>query len=203
MTIRITDAPILSARPGATYWAQYLLFGPMVGVMFGAISTTVFRVYFRDWSPRALLAVVICFGMVGCTAVITFGVARDRKKLRCDLFPDRLVIGAGAGRQDVVFEQIESIVVGLPPSVSWIAKVGALHPAGAAVNQLRANSLVVRMRSRRAIALHLGLMRAKNGPFLLQKFVELNAGKFRQVAEYTDEERKAFSLIALNRIIGY
>jgi hypothetical protein len=199
-----TTNPIIVVVPGKSYWRLYWFLAPLAGVYLGGPLVVAINLLLHKKEPWTILLEVLVVGVIMALLIAYVSIRRDKRKLRCSLYADRLVLGGGSDQQEVLFHDIESIVVGLPRRLSWFLRLGTLHPAGGAVIALRATAVVIRIKERRALALNLSMIRATNTRELLDRFVELNADKFMRTANYTPEEEKAFSKsIPMNKIITY
>jgi len=196
--------PIITAKPGKSYWRQYFLVGPTAGAMVGTPFAALYVRLFYPGAPERVFwtAVLVC-GALGTLLVVMWGVRRDQRKLQYALYGDRLVLGIGRDCVEVFFSEIESIALGLPRRVPLFVKLVSRDPRVKGVLGLRANCLVVRMTNQRVLPLSLGLIRAPNGGELLRHLLELNKDKVQKTAVYTPEEERAFSMLRLNKVTSY
>src|SRR5271165_6370896 len=100
---QLSEEPIVTAVPGRSYWLLYLFLVPAGGAILGAILAAPYHFLFHKGDPNAIIGEILAFGPIGAILVFYFGAARDRKKLRCDLYADHLVLGSGIDKEEILF----------------------------------------------------------------------------------------------------
>ncbi len=191
---------LIRARPKLLYWLFYLAVMPIgafmiAAVAFGAAS----RAAGVPLSHPLLLAAWAA--LTGILVVWSF--LRDRRNLYAALTPDSLRIG----RSDAIivpFEEIRSIVLGLPPGLPWwVAFTRIVNPR--AYRQLmrsRENVLLLRLSGGRYLPLSLGGPWIQDGLTLMEGLLEIQEAKIVDSSSYTAEERKRLRLARTQRIIS-
>ena len=137
--------------------------------------------------------------------IILWCVLRDPHVLTWTL--TKTDIRRGKNRADLViqFDEIESIVLGLPPQLPCFFRISRFLPGsrGAYRNlvALRSMALLLRLRGGRIMPLNFMTAQYQNGQIFMEAFLRLNASKVIGSESYTDAEIRRLSTAALNRIV--
>jgi hypothetical protein len=172
-------------RSSFGYWLARFVLGAVLGFVVTAIGLGIL-VKFMGLEPSRpmfwLAAVVISGAVVGLTWA-------SERRLYFAVTPHSLEIGRSPRETIVEFDEIESIVVGLPPKQPWWIR---FNPKASGVKQylsaLRRGAILVRLRGGRYLALNLLISDLASVPELTETLLRLNRAKLRGQESYTPEE---------------
>ena len=171
-----------------------MLFLPIGMSVVVAMLLGIFRALFhREISKTTIIA--IWAGLA--TLVFVWGVLREPKELIWTL--TAIDLRRGRKRNDLVisFDEIQSIVIGLPEFQS----AARLQFLFADLVTLRRGVLLLRLAGGRLMALNLNPTIYRNGVALMDAFLRLNATKVIGAESYTPVEVQALNKPILNRIV--
>jgi hypothetical protein len=192
----IGSTPPITARPHPKFWGM-LLFIPLATMVFLAFPLG-FITALSDWKPSRPL--LIGAWAVLTLAVIAWCVIRDPELLTWTLTTSDL--RRGRRRQQVIFEfdDIESIVVGVPARLPWYLRWMRVHPAYSRALAVRGASIFVRLRGGRRIPLNFVTGQFLYGHTLMEQFIRQHASKIVGPDTYTEQELHRMERADLNRI---
>ena len=98
------------------------------------------------------------------------------------------------------FDDIESIVIGVPPRLPWFLRWARIHPAYQRSLAVRCASIFVRLRGGRRIPLNFVTGQFLDGHLLMEQFVRQRASKIVGQETYTERELRRMERADLNRI---
>ncbi|MCU1292631.1 MAG: hypothetical protein JWP08_1481 [Bryobacterales bacterium] len=194
MSIEYT--PLITARPHPKFWWM-LLFIPLATVVFLALPLA-FITALSDWKPSRPLLIGAWAAITA--AVMAWCVIRDPESLTWTLTTSDL--RRGQRRQQVIFEfnDIESVVIGVPSRLPWYLCWMRVHPAYSRALGVRGASIFVRLRGDRRIPLNFVTGQFLNGQELMEQFVRQHASKIVGPETYTEQELHRMERADLNRV---
>jgi hypothetical protein len=151
-----------------------------------------------DWKPSRPL--LICVWATLTVAVIAWGAIRDPELLTWTLTTSDLRRGRSQPWVVFDFDDIQSIVVGVPPRLPWYWRWARIHPAYSGALAVRASSIFVRLRGGRGIPLNFVTGQFLGGQALMEQFVRQHASKIVGSDTYTEQELHRIERANLNRI---
>lgn len=174
-----------------------LLVIPLATIVFLAFPL-VFITALTDWKlSRPLLIgtwAVLTVAVIACCAI------RDPELLTWTLTTSNLRRGRRQQRVVFEFDEIESIVVGVPPRLPWYLRWARIHPAYSRALAVRSASIFVRLRGGRRIPLNFVTGQFVDGQTLMEQFVQLHASKVVGPNSYTEQELCRMERADLNRV---
>jgi hypothetical protein len=120
------------------------------------------------------------------------------------VMPGQLQIGRSPHETIVEFSEIESLVVGLPPDQSRLARIARFDhtTAGAriVVAQMRREAVFIRLHSGHYLALYISTFWFANADALKSTLLQRNREKLIGADSYTPEEVKSLARVYFNRV---
>jgi len=98
------------------------------------------------------------------------------------------------------FDEIESIVLGVPAKFPWYLRWMQIHPNYNAALAVRSASVFVRLHGRRRMPLNFVTSQFLYGREVMQEFVNRNAAKVVGPETFTEEELRKMERADLNRV---
>jgi hypothetical protein len=187
---------VIIARPHPKMWWM-LFFVPLATVVLFALPLGV-STEISDWMPSRP---VLIGAWAGVSAIVMVWCAiRDPELLTWTLTTSDL--RRGKRRQVVMFnfEDVESIVIGVPPRLPWFLRWMKFHPAYGRAVSVRSASIFVRFHGKRRIPLNFVTGQFVDGRELMEQFVRLNSVKVVGQDSYSEQELRKLERADLNRI---
>jgi hypothetical protein len=184
-------------RSSPSYWLLRLVLGSVLGFVLTAIGSGILvqGAGLRPSRPIFWLAWILVSGVV---IVLTWA---SERRLYFAVTTHSLQIGRSPRETVVEFDEIESIVVGLPPKQPWWIRFNpkALGPSQY-LSTLRRSAILMRLRGGRYLALNPLISDLANVPELTGTLLRLSRGKVLGQDSYTPEEIQFLQVIRLNTI---
>ncbi len=191
--------PLIVVRPRMWVWWTLFLYLPLgLFVPIGFLLAFVEAV--SDWRPSPAMI----WSAWGCLLVVvmTWCCIYDPELLTWTLTTTDLRRGKKWPKVIFRFDDVESIVIGVPPHMPWFLSWGCIHPAFRRAWALRCLSVFVRLRGGRRIPLNLLSRQFLDGYMLMEQFVRLHATKVVGHDTYTDQELRKMERADLNRVFS-
>jgi hypothetical protein len=175
--------------PKFYYWLMGLWLYPLAGIVFTSILIYPAIQYSGYSHPREALL----FAWITVTlAVAAWAYTRDINRLFYTLTSDALLIGRSPFATVIRFEEIESMVIGLPAHMPWWLRIQRFNPKARgyyhSLTSSRANTILVRLSKKRYLPLCLDYAFLDKGSELMQEFIRRNKSKIVNNNTYTDHE---------------
>ncbi len=192
---------IATTKPSSRYWLG-LLFVPFATFVFVAMALGIYRAVTDAEVSRS--SILMAWGII-TLLIIVWCVLRDSHVLTWTLTETDLRRGKNQDDLVIPFDDIESIVLGLPPRLPWFFRIARFHPRsrGAYRNLmvLRSTAFLLRLRDGRIMPLNFMTAQYQNGQAFMEAFLRLNASKVIGPESYTDAEIRRLGVAPLNRIV--
>ncbi|HEY5744317.1 MAG TPA: hypothetical protein VIS99_17465 [Terrimicrobiaceae bacterium] len=186
--------PLATVGPSRAYWislcthSPFLAFG-LTAVFFAWKGDPVESLFHPSFGMFLWIAGTVCFaGWFAIRAPHTMTWTLTETSLRQGKYGRGVVI---------LFDEIESIVIGLP-DLSPLLKFSRNYVQMA---RDRKRAFFVRLRGRRVIQLTFVTFHYRGGEKLMEEFLRLNFAKVVGRATYTPDELRKFSRTGVNRIV--
>jgi len=190
---------VVMTKPSQQFWLQ-LLFIPFATVVAVAMPLGIYvSITHADVSRSVALVIWACLSAI----VLGYCIVHDPHVLTWTLTENDL--RRGRKRNDIVisFEEIDSIVIGLPPHLPWYLQLTRFHRACRNLVALRRMTLLLRLHGGRLLPLNLMTVQYQNGQALMESLLRLNESKVTGPETYTEAEiRRLKSAVGFNRIIN-
>lgn len=174
-----------------------LLFIPLATIVFLAFPLG-FISALSEWKPSRPLLIGVW--AVLSVAIIAWCAIRDPELLTWTLTTSDLRRGRRQPQVVFTFDDIESIVVGVPPRLPWYLRWMRIHPAADRALAVRSASIFVRLSGSRRIPLNFVTGQFLDGQTLMEQFVRQHASKIVGPETYTEQELHRMERVDLNRI---
>lgn len=196
----MTTPLIATVGPSSRYWFG-LLFIPLATFFFFAIALGIYV----DVSGASVSRPMFFSAWVVLTLFIMgWSVVRDRQNLTWSLTSTELRRGKTAPNLVIPFDDIESIVLGLPSQLPWFLRLARVHPASHAAHRnlvtVRSTAFLLRLRDRRLLPLTFLTGQYRDGERMMREFLRLNAAKIVGGETYTEAEIRCLATASLNTI---
>ena len=180
------------AYPHKTYWLGYLFAAPLGGVVFSSVLILPFLG--PNPGPEKVGSIILLMTV----AIALVGVMRDFRRMYWRLSYDRLVCGRLQPRITIHLAQIQTIFFGLPAKQpAALTAVLFLKPAAkTAMNQMRENTLVLRMNDGTLFPLNIWSL--KNGDLIVQQLLAQFKDRVREPRSFSAEEQERLKLVTFN-----
>jgi len=189
---------MVMTRPSARYWLALLLI-PFATIVAVAMPLGIYlSVAHAEPSRPLIIAIWGCLTL----AVLAYCILHDPQVLTWTITKNEL--RRGKKRNDIVipFEEIESIVTGMPLQCPWYLQPTRFHPGYRNLLVLRKTALLLRLQGGRLLPLNLMTAQYENGYALMEYLLRSNDSKVVGPESYTEAEiRRLTSAIGFNRII--
>lgn len=192
----LANPPLAVARPHPKLWLQILLV-PMFTIVLVAMPVGMIT-SITAWQPKPPMIIGLWLAL--SLAIMVWCAVRDPELLTWTLTEMDLRRGRHAQQVVLSFDEIESIIVGVPPVLPWYLRWMRLHPNGNAALQIRSASILVRLQGGRRIPLNFVTGQFVDGPSFMDRFLQLHQDKLVGQDTYTPAERKKLETADLNRI---
>jgi hypothetical protein len=120
------------------------------------------------------------------------------------VMPGQLQVGRSPHETIIEFSEIESLVVGLPPDQSRMARIARFdHMTSGArkvVEQMRRDAVFIRLRSGHYLALYISTFWFANADALKSTLLQRNREKVIGADSYTPEEVKSLARVYFNKV---
>jgi hypothetical protein len=138
------------------------------------------------------------FTWITCTVIFAAWIAiRAPYMMTWSLTETSLRRGKNGRGLVILFDEIESIVIGVPDLTPFL-RVSRNYEQ---MVRDRSGALFVRLRGRRAIQLTFLTFHYRGGAKLMKEFLRLNAAKIVGRETYSQDELRKFSRTGLNRLV--
>lgn len=154
------------------------------------------------WKPERWE--VIALWMAVTTAIVGWTIRHDYRHVCYTLLSDAIELGRGTHATRIGFDEIESIVTGLPEKLHWIFRLQRFNPKSRGLHrnivQARENTLLLRLHGDRYLPLNTSYASLANGRKFMTDFIELNRAKLVGRKTYTEREIAGLMLGKSNRL---
>jgi hypothetical protein len=196
---KMTTQPIATVGPSSRYWLG-LLFIPLATFFVLTITLGIYvEVSGANFSRPSFFSVWAALTIF----LLGWSIIRDRQNLTWSLTNTEIWRGNGIPNLVIPFDEIESIVIGLPSHLPWFLRLARVHPASHAAHQnlvtVRSTALLLRMSGRRLMPLTF-LTGQYRGGEQMREFLRLNAAKIVGRDTYSDAEIRCLATASLNTI---
>jgi hypothetical protein len=147
-------------------------------------------------SPSLILSVWGCLSVIALTWCYVY----DRESLTWTLTTIDLRRGKHWPKTIFRFDNVESIVIGVPVNIPWFLAWGRMHSSFRHTWALRRLSIFVRLRGGRRIALNFLSGQFLDGHVLMEQFTLLHAARCVGPDTYTGQELRRMQTARLNRV---
>jgi hypothetical protein len=184
------DDVLVRVSPPYWYWLLGLIIYPLAGFVFTAISLGILLGIF---DPKTIEAIppqlVIAIWIVLTISIALWACARDYRRMFFILTTSSLKLGGSLNRAEVRFEEIDSIVLGLPAQQSKWIRILVFVSGNNVISIYRNQCILIRLSGRRYLPLLpiSGLL--KNLDMLTREFLNRNAHKVVGRETYSDLEK--------------
>jgi hypothetical protein len=180
---------IIATKPHPKAWLP-VLFLPVATFVFVAITVGIMQSLGMAFAHHAFVWAWVAVTLV----ILIWSALRDPELLTWTLTTQDLRRGKRTPKVMLRFQEIESIVIGMPVRLPWYIKLAAFHPfahyAYQNLERVRESTLLVRLSGRRYMPLNFLTGQFVNGQELMRAFISLNESKIVGKKTYTkDEER--------------
>lgn len=191
----ISSPPLATVGPSLEYWILLFIYAPS----FGLAVASIFVVLKGDPVTSLLHPSIGLWIWVTATVIFAAWFAiRGPLVLTWSLTETSLRRGKYKRGLVIWFDEIESIVIGLP-DLSPLLRLSRNYEE---MVGNRRGALFVRLRGRRVIQLTFLTFHYRGGAKLMKEFLRLNAAKVVGRETYNQDELRKFSRTGVNRIVS-
>ena len=188
--------------PRVYYWFLGLLLFPIAVLVFlGLFVFPVFLAIEREFSRELFL--LLWPGLTVLLAGITY--YRDYQKLCYELYVDRLSLGRGASTVVIYFDQIQSIVLGLPDRLPWWIRIQKYNPKSVIsysdLLRIRRQTILLRLVHDQYLPINFNYSFLAGGKAWMESFLLLVAKKVVSAETYSAEEAAALASAKSNILL--
>ena len=169
--------PVVTTCPNRRYWLG-LLFVPLATIVLVATGLGIYHAITLAAIPNHIT--FVAWALVTLLAYIWF-IARDPENLTWTLTKKELRRGLDQDDLVIAFDEIESIIPGLPRLSSWSSHLGRILPGGQGAwhgsAPQQTTAFLLRLSGERCVLLDFSAAPQENGRALMEAFLQLNAAK--------------------------
>ncbi len=191
----ISTPPIATVGPSRLYWIALCTHSPVVGFAPAAL----FLALKGDPVASLFYPSISMFTWITCTVIFAGWLAiRAPYMMTWSLTETSLRRGKNGRGLVILFDEIESIVIGLPDLSPWLRFSRNYEQ----MVRDRSGAFFVRLSGRRAIQLTFLTFHYRGGAKLMEEFLRLNVAKVVGRETFTQDELRKFSRTGLNRMVA-
>ena len=189
------NAPLATVRASPLYWILMCTHSPFVGLAIGGLFVSLKG----DRVASLFYPSIGMFVWIATTVIFAAWVAiRGLFMLRWSLTETSLRRGKHGDGLVILFDDIESIVIGLPEVSPLLGLSRQYHD----MVQQRRTGFFVRLRGGRVIQLAFQTFHYRGGATLMEEFLRLNVTKVVGRETYSQHELRKFAWIGVNKIVN-